>query len=122
MNKIVVMGRLTTDPEVKTVGEKNTNVVNFSLAVPRDFAKDVTDFIPCSAFGGLAETMAKYLKKGSQIVGSGTLHIDKYTDKEGKARIAPRVVLDGFNFCGGKASAGDTTATVADEDDEIPFA
>ncbi len=75
LNQIVLIGRLTHDPELKEVGDKV--VSNFSIAVDRPFGKDETDFIDCAVWGNQAENLVKYQKKGAMIAVTGWLQIDR---------------------------------------------
>ena len=135
MNKIFLMGRLATDPEVRT--SKNGKAVgNFSLAVDRRFAKEGeqdTDFFRCVCFGKTADTVENYLHKGMKIMVEGEMHIDQYTDKDGAKKSAPQVILDRFEFCEKltppadtqpkRQSSNDGFMHVPDnmEDDFLPF-
>lgn len=99
MNKIELMGRLTSDVEIKkSTKDKTKTYAKFTLAVPRKLDKEKTDFINCVAFGRIAETISKYCSKGLRIVACGTLQIDDYTDKEGKPAKATTVIVDDFYF------------------------
>ena len=79
MNQVILIGNLTKDLESKQFGENA--VYNGTLAVPRQFAKDKTDFIPISIWGFLGETTAKYNGKGSKLLVQGELYIDQVGDK-----------------------------------------
>ena len=109
MNKLILMGRLARDPEVRyTQGEKATAVANFSLAVDRRFKREgepTADFFNCTAFGKTAETIEKYLRKGSKILVDAELRTDNYTNKEGQKVYAVRVYVNSFEFCESKGSA-----------------
>ena len=101
MNLIVLKGRLTADPELKKVGQKQTSVCDFSIAVNRRFEKEKADFINCQAWGNTAEFISKYFGKGKEIAVSGELHIDQY-EKDGEKRYSTRVNVDCVEFCGSK--------------------
>lgn len=94
LNHIVIMGRLTRDPELRRTGS-GTAVASFSVAVDRDYApqgqEKETDFIDCVAWAGRGEFVAKYFTKGSMIVVSGRLQIRGWTDKDGNKRRSAEV-------------------------------
>ena len=98
LNHIVLMGRLTRDPELRYTGS-NVPVASFSIAVDRDFGRGEngekqTDFINVSAWRQTGEFVSKYFTKGSMIVVSGRLQIRDYTDRDGNRRTAAEVVAD----------------------------
>lgn len=104
MNKIVLLGRLTRDIELRQAGE--TSVANFSLAVNRTFKRDGepdADFFNCVAFGKRAETLAQYVHKGNQLAVEGHVQIGQYTNKDGANVKTFEVMVDGFDFIGGKS-------------------
>lgn len=106
MNKIVIIGRLTRDPELKSTNA-GTSVCNFSVAVDRTYrdkeGNRPTDFFDVSVFGATAEFVAKYFKKGSSIAISGAMESRKFVDKDGNNRIAWSLHADEVNFCGSKS-------------------
>lgn len=130
LNKTVLMGRLTADPEFKTLGE-DTYVANFRVAVDRDFKnKDgerEADFIPVVAWRGTAEWVCKYFTKGDMIVVEGRLQSRNYTDKDGNNRTSYEVVADNCYFGSSKKDGGNTGAATsqstapAASDDSLPF-
>ena len=102
LNHIVIMGRLTRDPELRRTGT-GVAVASFSVAVDRDFAgresgERETDFIDCVAGRNTGEFVSKYFTKGSMIVVSGRLQIRGWTDKEGNKRRTAEVVADNVYF------------------------
>lgn len=108
-NSITLMGRLTSDPELKTVGNDKA-VVNFTVAVGRQPVNNTveTDFINCCAWNGTAKTICNYFKKGNRIMILGELRTDKFTDKEGNNREKVFVMVNGFNFVDSAKSNNDT--------------
>ena len=109
LNKIVIMGRLTRDPELRYTAS-NTPVASFSLAVDRDFkskegGEKETDFIDCVAWRQTGEFAAKYFQKGSMAAVSGRLQLRDWTDKEGNKRRSAEVVADNIYFCGKKENS-----------------
>ena len=102
LNHIVIMGRLTRDPELRKTNS-GTPVASFTVAVDRDFSgKDggekETDFIDCVAWRNTAEFVAKYFTKGRMIVVSGRLQLRDWTDKEGNKRRSAEIVADSCYF------------------------
>ena len=102
LNHIVIMGRLTRDPELRRTAT-GTAVASFTLAVDRDFGKGEngereTDFIDCVAWRQTGEFVSKYFTKGRMAVVSGRLQIRSWTDKEGNKRRTAEVVADNVYF------------------------
>ena len=102
LNHIVLMGRLTQDPELRYTNS-NVPVASFRIAVDRDFGRGEngerqTDFINCVAWRQTGEFVSKYFTKGSMIVVSGRLQIRDYTDRDGNRRTAAEVVADNVYF------------------------
>ena len=102
LNHIVIMGRLTRDPELRRTGS-GVAVTSFSLAVDRDFGnresgEKETDFIDCVAWRQTGEFVSKYFVKGRMAVVSGRLQIRNWTDKEGNKRRTAEVVADNVYF------------------------
>ena len=102
LNHIVIMGRLTRDPELRRTGS-GIAVTSFTVAVDRDFGKNEngereTDFIDCVAWRQTGEFVSKYFTKGSMAVVSGRLQIRSWTDKDGNKRRTAEVVADNVYF------------------------
>lgn len=110
MNKVIFMGRLTRDPEVRySQGANPTAVARFSLAVSRRFKRDgepEADFFNCTAFGKQAEFIERYLRKGVKVVVSGRIENDNYTNKEGQMVYAVKVMIEEIEFAESKAASG----------------
>lgn len=103
-NKVILQGRLTSAPETRETSN-GTAVANFSLAVDRGFGEDKkTDFIPCVAFGKTAETIIKFVTKGTLILVSGSLQTKSWEDKEGNKRKDFEVMVTEFSFCEAKSN------------------
>ena len=124
MNKILLQGRLTKEPEIRLTS-KNDKVAHFTLAVDRDFNREETDFINCVAFKATAAFIESYFGKGDMILIAGRLQMQQYTAKDGSNRTAAEVLIDNVWFCGGKgktkdASTGAQLAPVED-DGQLPF-
>lgn len=97
MKTITLTGRLTADPEIRTVGEQNLNVANFTLA-NNDSDKAEGEFYDVCCWDKLAEFAGNYLKKGNKIIVNGTFSNEKYTDKEGKPRVKFRITAQRAEF------------------------
>lgn len=106
MNKIMLVGRATRDPEIRySQGEKSTCVASFSIAVDRRGAADgaeTADFFDCVSFGRLAEVFEKHVKKGTKMLIVGRLQNDNYTNKDGVKVYRNRVIVDEFEFAESK--------------------
>ena len=109
MNKVVLLGRLCKDLELKQNGEMS--VTKFTLAVNRKFVKQgeerQADFINCTAFNKTATTMVNFLEKGRQIGVEGRIQTGSYKNKEGVMVYTTEVIVDSFYFADGKKSEGE---------------
>lgn len=109
LNRIILMGRLTRDPELRRTGS-GTAVTSFSLAVDRDFksqsGEKETDFIDIVAWRSTAEFVSKYFTKGRMAVVEGRLQIRDWTDKDGGKRRSAEVVADNVYFGDSKRDSG----------------
>lgn len=132
MNKVILLGRITKDTELKSVGQNNTSVSNFTLAINKKFKKEGepdAEFINCQAWGKTAETLVKYCEKGSQICVVGRLQVRKWVDNDGKTKYSIEVVVEEFYFAGTKrtkSSDSDDSNFITENDidtneDELPF-
>ena len=126
MNKAILMGRLTKDPELRTT-QNGTAVCTFTVAVDRKGKEKQTDFLPCVAWRQTAEFITKYFTKGRMILLVGSVQNRDYTDKAGNKRIVTEIIVDEVSFCGDKATAEKPSVPVNVEvdddldDDELPF-
>lgn len=131
MNKVIFLGRLGKDPEVR-YGSNNNAVASFSLAVDRKYKRDnepTVDFFNLVAFGKTAEFCEKYLKQGSKVAVVGHIQNDPYKNKEGKEVYSTKVYVDEIEFAESKASSGtqakpqsNVFMQVDDSDlEELPF-
>jgi len=145
MNKVILMGRLTRDAEVRySQGESSTAIARFSLAVDRRFRRDndeqTADFIGCVAFGRTAEFIERFGRKGTKFVVEGRIQTGSYTNKDGQRVYTTDVVVEQVEFAESKASgdsnggyvpadrpspsgaAGDGFMNIPDGiDEELPF-
>ena len=108
MNKVILMGRLTRDPEVRyTQGDNAMAIARYSLAVDRRFKRDGepdADFINCVAFGKSGEFAEKYLKKGTKVAVVGRIQTGSYTNKDGQKVYTTDVVVEEQEFAESKNS------------------
>ncbi len=108
MNKVILMGRLTRDPEMRYGGASNTGIARFGIAVDRRFKREgqpEADFFNCVAFGRLAEFSEKYLHKGTKILLEGEVQNDNYTNKEGRMVYGIQIVANNIEFAESKNAA-----------------
>lgn len=133
MNKVVLVGRLTRDPEVKY--SNNTAVTRFTLAINRNYKKDgqqqETDFINCVAFNKRAEAIANYVQKGHKLGVAGRIQTGSYTNQEGQRIYTTDVIVDEMEFLESKNSSTSNSQpnpnadadgfTPIGDDDDIPF-
>ena len=116
MNKVVLMGRLTRDPEVRySSGENSSANASFTLAVDRRFRRQgeeqQADFIRCVAFGKQAEFVEKYIKKGTKIVVVGRIQTGSYTNKDGQRVYTTDVIAEEIEFAESKGSGNSDYAS-----------
>ncbi|MCI8635850.1 MAG: single-stranded DNA-binding protein [Eubacterium sp.] len=145
MNKVILMGRLTRDPEVRySQAEQSMAIARYTLAVDRRFRRDAdqqtADFINCVAFGRQGEFAEKYLRKGLKIAVTGRIQTGSYTNRDGQKVYTTEVVVEEHEFAESKsasegntgyvpmdrpapsAAAGDGFMNIPDGiDEELPF-
>ena len=111
MNKVILMGRLTRDPEIRySQGNDQMAIARYTLAVDRRFNRNgdqTADFINCVAFGRSAEFAEKYLKQGTKIVATGRIQTGSYTNKDGNKVYTTDVVIEDQEFAESKGSSSD---------------
>lgn len=116
MNKVILMGRLVRDPEIKwTQGEKPMAIARYTLAVDRNAKRNdgqTADFINCVAFGKQAEFAEKWLKKGTKIAITGHIQTGSYTNKDGLKVYTTDVAVESSEFCESKSAASHADDTV----------
>lgn len=131
LNRIIVMGRLTRDPELRRTNSGNA-VTSFTVAVDRDFKTQSgdkeTDFIDVVAWRNTAEFVSKYFSKGRMAVVEGRLQLRDWTDKEGNKRRTAEIVADSVYFGDSKRDGGDTVQSEPqgsfseiEDDGNLPF-
>lgn len=142
MNKVILMGRLTRDPEVRySGGDNSTAVARYTLAVDRRFKKDgeqSADFISCVCFGKAGEFAEKYLRQGTKITIAGRIQTGSYTNRDGQKVYTTDVIVEEHEFAESKGAgrqngqagaqagtlpdAGDGFMNIPDGiDEELPF-
>ena len=146
LNTITIAGRLVRDPELRRTNSGKA-VTSFTLACDRDFKNQQTgekevDFLECVAWGGTAEIVEKYFRKGQMAIATGRLQLRDWTDKNGQKRRTAEIVVNNVYFCGSKengaqpssgADSGYSTpayqasvpaanfAELEGEDEQLPF-
>lgn len=109
MNKVILMGRLTRDPDIRyTNGAEPMAIARYTLAVDRRFKRDEeqsADFISCVTFGRNAEFVEKYLHQGTKIVACGRIQTGSYTNREGQKVYTTDVVVEEHDFAESKAAS-----------------
>ena len=136
LNKVILGGRLTADPELKQTPQ-GVSVTSFSIAVNRRGKEAQTDFINCQAWRLTAEFICKFFKKGSSICVIGSIQTRSWTDQQNNKRIATEVIVDEANFVDSKADAPAGSSSYGDaptfqtqqapkfeeiaSDDDLPF-
>lgn len=114
MNKVILMGRLTRDPDIRySQGENSTAVARYTLAVDRRFRRDgedSADFISCVAFGKAAEFAEKYFHQGIKIAVTGRIQTGSYTNRDGNKVYTTDVIIEDQEFAESKADDSSVTA------------
>ena len=107
MNKVILMGRLTRDPDVRySQGADGSAIARFTLAVDRRFTKEqAADFISCVAFGKVAENIEKWVRKGVKVAVTGRIQTGSYTNKDGVKIYTTDVVVEDWEFAESKSAS-----------------
>lgn len=132
MNSVLLIGRLTRDPELRYVAQSGKAVCNFSLAVNREYDRDKADFFRVVVWGKTAENVANYLGKGSQVAVSGSIQINSYDDRDGNKRYQTDIVASRVEFLdtrkGGASEPRQSNGSndfmgdfASVDDDDVPF-
>lgn len=125
MNKVILMGRLTRDPEVRYGGANNTAVARFSIAVDRRFKREGdpdADFFNCVSFGKQGEFVEKYLRKGTKIVLDGEIRNNNYTNREGQMVYGMEIVTNNVEFAESKSASAANSGYVPNNSTPVPSA
>ena len=122
MNKVIILGRLTADPEIRYT-QAGKAVASLTIAVNRGFGSDSADFINCVAWEKLAEIIGNNLSKGSQVLVEGRMQNRSYENNQGEKRFITEVVLSNIEFVGSKKKNETNTESfgVEIQDEEISF-
>lgn len=129
MNTVILLGRLTRDPEVRqTTGNEPMTIARYTLAVDRRTKDKTADFINCVAFGKNAEFAEKYLKQGTKIALNGRIQTGSYTNRDGKKVYTTDVVVENQEFAESKGDKAETKkeeptdfVPVPDDMPDLPF-
>lgn len=129
MNKVILMGRLTKNPEIRySQGENQTAIARFSIAVNRRWKREgeaEADFFNCTAFGKLAEFAEKFLHKASKIVVIGQIQNNNYTNKNGEKVYSVQIIVEEIDFAESVVNtnqeAGDGSMSIPEDTEELPF-
>ena len=118
MNKIILMGRLTRDPDMRvSQGDNSFSIASFSIAVDRRFQKNgekETDFFNCTAFGKQADFVDRYLKQGTKILLTGRVENDNYTNKNGEKVYSVKIICEEIEFAESKSSSSNSSSVQND--------
>ena len=124
MNKVILMGRLTRDPEVRySAGENALAIARYTLAVDRRFRRDgeaSADFIQCVSFGRTAEFAEKYFRQGLKIAVTGRIQTGSYTNRDGQKVYTTEVVVEDQEFAESKNASGNNGGGYQQEDRPAP--
>lgn len=126
LNKVILMGRLTRDPELKST-QSGVDVATFTLAVDRSYIKAgterETDFLDCVAWRGTAEFVSRYFKKGMQVAVTGRIQTRKWKDQQDQRRVSVEIVVDEAFFADSKRdTAVDRTEPRGWQSQDVSFA
>lgn len=125
MNKVILMGNLTRDPEIRyTQGEKSMAIARFSLAINRRFSREGetnVDFFNCTAFGKQAEFVEKYFRQGSRMLLVGRVQNDNYTNKNGEKVYSVQIMADEIEFAERKQAGGNNNVEPTQKQDDDDF-
>ena len=116
----MLIGRLTRDVELNFAANSGNAVAKFGIAVTRQFKKEEADFINCIGFGKTGEIIAQYLKKGDPIAITGNIRTGSYDAKDGTKRYTSDVVVESFDFIGGKSEGQASNNSKSFEEDITP--
>lgn len=125
MNKAILMGRLTRDPDIRyTTGANATCIARISVAVDRKIKREgepTADFFNCTAFGKQGEFAEKYLKKGVKIILTGRIQNDSYTDRHGQKQYTTQILIEELEFAESKNAGSSQEAKAAEQEDKDGF-
>ncbi len=123
LNHIIIHGRLTKDPDLRTVLNTGKKMCLFTIACDRP--KEGTDFISCVAWEKTGDTISNYFAKGQEIIVNGRLQFRDWEDKSGNKQHTAEILVNGFDFCGSKSNKAESKKepvyAEVDDDEELPF-
>lgn len=119
MNKVIMMGNLTRDVEIRDAAN-NTTVARAGIAVNRPFKKDEVDFFNLVAFNKTAEFLSKYFVKGSKILVEGYLRTSNYEDRDGNKKSSTEIIIEQIEFASSKRDSGGKAKSNAYREDDVP--
>ena len=122
MNKVIIMGRLTRDPEISS-STNGTTFARYSVAVDRRFKREGdpdADFFNCTSFGKQAEFVERYLKKGTKVVVTGRLQNNNYTQKDGSKVYSVQIMVEDVEFAESKKADGSESTASSDDFLNLP--
>ena len=122
MNKVIIMGRLTRDPEISS-STNGTTFARYSVAVDRRFKREGdpdADFFNCTSFGKQAEFVERYLKKGTKVVVTGRLQNNNYTNKDGSKVYSVQIMVEDVEFAESKKADGSENTASSDDFLNLP--
>ena len=120
LNKVILQGRLTADPELKAT-QAGVSVCSFTLAVDRSYGEKKADFINCVAWRNTAEFISKYFNKGKMMLACGELQVRQYTTNNGEKRYAIEVMVSEVNFAGDSSKPAEAAPAQEDFETDLPF-
>lgn len=126
LNKVMLIGRSTTDVEVHTIESTGNSVVNFTVATNRRYKNrdeqvvEESEYHRCVAYGNAADIIGQYVNKGKRMYVEGRLRTRRWEDTNGNTRYTTEIVVDNFIFLDSKASSNNTSEG-SQEDEEMPF-
>jgi single-strand DNA-binding protein len=129
LNKVMLIGRSTTDVEVKVIETTGSSVVNFSLATNRKYKNkegnlvEESEYHRCVAYGNAADVIGKYVTKGKRMYVEGRLRTRKWEDTTGQSKYSTEIIVDNFIFLDSRPTGehDDITDHVASSEDDLPF-
>ena len=119
MNRVILLGGLVRDNELKQAGQ--TQILKNCLAVKREFKKDETDFVNIVAFGKTAELINQYTQKGSKLLVEGSIQVSSYEDKDGNKRYSTDVIVRNIEFIGGNKQNKESDFLEPVDQGSMPF-
>ena len=124
MNKVILMGRLTRDPEIRYAQDNSLPVARFTIAVDRRFKRDnsqqTADFISCVAFGKTAEFFEKYMKQGTKVCLEGRIQTNSFTKQDGSKGYSTDVVVENVEFAESKNASSNSNYQAAPQQQAAP--